>query len=344
MLEKLHKISQTASCFGRMAIALAVCAICALPATAQQKVKIKPKAVDTFVSGEQKVNVWKYEPMAPGKYPAIVLLYGIDGVSGVSPFYGVIAEDLAARGYVVHMVHYFDRTPEVKKLGAFGLLIALRKPLIEGKDDPKIDKMFREWMAAAKDGIGYARKQENIDGERINLVGVSLGGFVTMSLAVTEPDLKLCCIGSLFGGLPRKLYADVKDLPPTLIIHGDKDSIVPVKEAVDLIAHLKAKNCACENKIYPGAGHGFMNENGDIDMKQAEDAKQRALKFLEKHVKPAAKKGESRSDAAPLPELGPAQHGVDRPARRQLAAHDADFFDGGFPTLPVGLLGEGRRQ
>lgn len=282
---------------------LGILASCASRSSAQEaKAKVKPKSADTFDSGGQKINLWRYEPDAPGKHPAILLLHGIDGVTGINPFYGVIAEDLAARGYVVHLVHYFDRTPEVKKLGTLGLLFALRKPLLEGKDDPKVEKLFTEWMAAIKDGVGYARKQQCIDGECVNLVGISLGGFLTLSLAVTEPDLKLNSISSLFGGLPRKLYADVKRLPPVLIIHGDKDTVVPVKEAEDLIALLKERKCVCEDKIYAGAGHGFLTPKGDIDLKQAEEAKELTLRFLAKHVKKA--KPKSSPDPRPGPKTG----------------------------------------
>lgn len=53
-----------------------------------------------------------------------------------------------------------------------------------------------------------------------------------------------------------------KDDPPTLLIHGDKDDVVSVKDSIDINAALKEKGVPTEALILPGAVHGFQGEDG----------------------------------------------------------------------------------
>ena len=45
--------------------------------------------------------------------------------------------------------------------------------------------------------------------------------------------------------------------PPTLIIHGDADKLVPIQQAEIMIEKLKAVNVPCELVVKKGAGHGW---------------------------------------------------------------------------------------
>lgn len=46
-----------------------------------------------------------------------------------------------------------------------------------------------------------------------------------------------------------------RDLPPTLILHGDADQSVPVAQAIDFHAALQEAGAPSQLKIYPGRGH-----------------------------------------------------------------------------------------
>ena len=54
------------------------------------------------------------------------------------------------------------------------------------------------------------------------------------------------------------------DDPPTLIIHGDADSLVPMQQAEILIAKLKEAKVPAELVVKKGAGHGWPKLNDDI--------------------------------------------------------------------------------
>jgi dipeptidyl aminopeptidase/acylaminoacyl peptidase len=61
----------------------------------------------------------------------------------------------------------------------------------------------------------------------------------------------------VFGGMPKPLLALAQRMPPVLILHGDKDSVVPVEEAFELERLLQRLGSPYRKEIYSGQGHGF---------------------------------------------------------------------------------------
>jgi acetyl esterase/lipase len=51
---------------------------------------------------------------------------------------------------------------------------------------------------------------------------------------------------------------------PTLIMHGDKDTLVPIQQAEIMIAKLKAAGVPAELVVKPGAGHGWADMDKDV--------------------------------------------------------------------------------
>jgi dipeptidyl aminopeptidase/acylaminoacyl peptidase len=66
-------------------------------------------------------------------------------------------------------------------------------------------------------------------------------------------------------------------MPPTLILHGDADRLVPLQQSQRLIEKLKAEKIPCELKIIPGKGHGWIGMEKD-----GEALAQWFLKYLKK--------------------------------------------------------------
>jgi len=67
------------------------------------------------------------------------------------------------------------------------------------------------------------------------------------------------------------------DDPPTLIIHGDADVLVPIQQAETIIEKLKAAGVECELVVRKGAGHGWPNLNKDMAI---------LADWFDKHLKP----------------------------------------------------------
>jgi dipeptidyl aminopeptidase/acylaminoacyl peptidase len=54
------------------------------------------------------------------------------------------------------------------------------------------------------------------------------------------------------------------DDPPTLIIHGDADNLVPIAQAQAIIAKLKEAGVPAELIVKRGAGHGWPGIEKDV--------------------------------------------------------------------------------
>jgi len=56
------------------------------------------------------------------------------------------------------------------------------------------------------------------------------------------------------------------DDPPTLIIHGDADTLVPIQQAEIMIEKLKEANVPCELVVRKGQGHGWLELGKDLTL------------------------------------------------------------------------------
>jgi acetyl esterase/lipase len=53
-------------------------------------------------------------------------------------------------------------------------------------------------------------------------------------------------------------FGVTEKMPPTLLIHGDADKLVPLQQSEHLLALLKEKNIPCRLDVKPGVGHGWL--------------------------------------------------------------------------------------
>lgn len=79
-----------------------------------------------------------------------------------------------------------------------------------------------------------------------------------------------------------------KDYPPTLLLHGGKDTDVPHEQSVLMAAELERQGVAHRFFSYPEAGHGFDGAKDAPEVKQAFDA---VVAFLQTNVAGAAGAG-----------------------------------------------------
>ncbi len=214
----------------------------------------------TFVSQGKPIRVEKFEPKESGKHPAILILHGAGGMEIGGPEFREFGRELARRGYVAQLVHYFDQTGTKRA------------------DSTAIGRSFSLWMLTIGDALTSVTKQPNVDPDRVGLLGFSLGSY--LSLSVASQDRRVSAVVEYFGGLPDLFALNLKRFPPTLILHGDADDIVPVSEARKLERRLREKGFPFEIRVYPGQKHRFTGEDET-------DAYNRAIGFFEKHVKNA---------------------------------------------------------
>jgi acetyl esterase/lipase len=83
------------------------------------------------------------------------------------------------------------------------------------------------------------------------------------------------------------IYWVTPEAPPTLIIHGDADNLVPIEQSRRLIEKLEAAKVPAKLEVRKGKGHGWLNPEPDVVM---------ILDWLNKHL---AKKTNEKSVKAP---------------------------------------------
>jgi carboxymethylenebutenolidase len=243
------------------------------------------KSSESYLSAKRKINVTRFEPAATGPHPAVLLLHGVDGADKNEAAYHALAGRLAANGYVVFVVRYFDCFADrPKELALFRDNVKDHLTGAAVKEPDRVKRAFQDCLTAVSDGVQYVRTQPGVNKERVGLVGFSLGAFLALSAATCE-ELKVAAVVDLFGGLPEELHERAKALPPVLVLHGDKDQVVPVKIARDLGKLLTNNKVAPEVEVYKGVRHMFDDGEGGIDWLAALKAEKRAHAFLDKHLK-----------------------------------------------------------
>jgi len=102
-------------------------------------------------------------------------------------------------------------------------------------------------------------------------------------------DAPNSAVSLLFGGpvstrqpLARSaspVYFVGRDAAPFLILHGDRDPLVPLQQSKELAADLKANGVEATLQVIPGAGHGGPGFSSSYVLKLMSD-------FVNRHLKP----------------------------------------------------------
>ncbi len=245
---------------GIIALALPICAMPGRAAAGWQR--------GGFDSGGKPVTEYHCTPVSNGPHPAVILLHGAGPAPGQNSEFGAMCAELADAGYYTEFIEYYSQTPAVGPL----------RP-------DEIKKYYLTWMTEVRSGIDAMDKNPAVDPKRVAMLGFSLGAFLSLSTGATDPG-KLAAIVEYYGGLPAPLHPMAANLPPTLILHGDKDTLVPVAEAHKLDLLMTEAKRPHEMHIYPGANHAFNFAGLPIwyNAADGQDAWQRTLAFLAEYL------------------------------------------------------------
>jgi carboxymethylenebutenolidase len=192
-----------------------------------------------LVSGGRRIAIDYHEPSGPGPFPAILLLHGSGGNIGF--WTDRVAPYLSTLHVALYAVHYFDRTGTVR---------ADATTILDGVHYP-------QWLATIGDALEHLRSRPKVDAGRIALLGISLGAFLALSAGVNAAN-RIKAIVEISGGMPEDYAHEVSgNFPPTLILHGTGDSVVPVSQAQSLDQLLTRAHVPHSLELLEGQGHWF---------------------------------------------------------------------------------------
>ncbi len=125
---------------------------------------------------------------------------------------------------------------------------------------PKGRQPASMYLAAAErdvlDVISEMKREFSIDDNRVYLMGHSMGGYGSWSIAVNNPDL-FAAIGPIAGGGMPQTVLRLKSIAhiPWIVVHGDKDPTVPVEESRKMVKAGKELGIEIKYLEVPGGNH-----------------------------------------------------------------------------------------
>ena len=139
--------------------------------------------------------------------------------------------------------------------------------------------------ANLKSAVKYVSSLPNVNAEEIVSLGWCFGGAQSLQLALNSQDHPLAATIIYYGRLvtDNATLANIKW--PVLGIFGDQDRSIPVDTVKAFESALNSIGIPNEIYIYKGVGHAFANPSGEnYAPKETQDAWEKTLSFLEKHV------------------------------------------------------------
>lgn len=210
-----------------------------------------------------------YKPGTQGYYPAVILLHG---TCGPMPADYSLAKYLSQNGYITFVIDYYAETGIAPGLPTIGYW-----------------KKHHLFISNIVKGVSYLQDLPEVVDNRIGFIGYSRGGGLAYESVASgdmlNPD-HIKCIVSYYGGTPFEGNPP-PDLPPSLLLIGGADMIIPPPASYSFKRGLEKAGNKVEMYIYNKAKHGFnrVTVTGQYNYDAAADARQQTLDFLDKHLK-----------------------------------------------------------
>jgi dipeptidyl aminopeptidase/acylaminoacyl peptidase len=256
---------------------------------------VSPQLVRYPTFDDRQIPAYLFLPrgIEPRNLPVVVYVHG-GPESQTRPAFNPVIQYLTAHGYGV-------LAPNVRGSSGYGYLY-------QSLDDVRLRMDSVADLAAA---VGWLGEQRIADARRIAVMGGSYGGFMVLSAVTTYPDLwaagvdivgiaNFVTILEQTGPWRRKLrepeYGSLENdrefleaISPIhhadaitaalFVVHGANDPRVPVGEAEQIVAALRARSVPVEYLRFEDEGHGLIKRANRVK------AYPEIARFLDTYVK-----------------------------------------------------------
>lgn len=202
-----------------------------------------------------------------GKGPGVIV---IQEWWGLVPHIKKICDRFAAAGYVALApdLYHGESTKSPDQAGK--LMMALN-----------IDAAERDLAGAASFVLGH----EAVTSKKVGTVGFCMGGALSLYAATQNPKVGACVV--FYGGHPS-VRPDLPNLHAAMLgLYAERDGFVTPESVRELEKQLRELGKQHEIHIYPGADHGFFNDERPevFNEAAAKDAWGRVLEFYQENLK-----------------------------------------------------------
>jgi carboxymethylenebutenolidase len=215
------------------------------------------------------VRVRCYSAPGDGPLAVVVLLHGASGFAPFSRHYESYAEALVPHGFRICAVLYYSADD--------ARIMADRD---RSESGTLFQRRFMDWVSTIHGVVDRLSNLPTTERRAIGILGFSQGAYLAVAVAGTNRNVK--ALAEFYGGFPFSLESQITQLPATLIVHGESDTVIPVQEAHAMEAVARARATNYTIKLYPGAGHGF---DVQADDPRALDARRQAVDFFVRNLK-----------------------------------------------------------
>lgn len=215
--------------------------------------------------------------------PAVIVWMEIFGINS---HIRDVVERVAGEGYVALAPDFFHRTGPGVEYGydeeGMGKGMALLGQL-------KADEM----IADARASLDYLRSRDDVNGERIGVMGFCIGGHMTY-LTACETDVTVAASfygGGIAapqgpGGQPSTVSRTDKLRGRILCLFGANDALIPQSQVATIRQALESGGKRHEIVVYPGAEHGFFcDQRASYQKEAAADAWQRVRSLFAEELR-----------------------------------------------------------
>jgi carboxymethylenebutenolidase len=238
-----------------LGMGLALCATGAFAADgAGQKISLP--------TPERMVQVTYFRAPGDEKRPAVLLLHGAGGFDRQIAAYDQYASALANNGIDAYLVYYYSAADQ------------------EGmrRGEEVFQNRYVAWAKMVGDLADSLKKNKDSNG-KLGLIGFSNGGILASGASAIDRNISAAVI--YYGGAPWSTLGPVNHFPPLLVLHGDADQIIPVREGKMLADFAEQFGAKVDLVIYPGESHGFGSR---LESANGADALKRSIAFLRKEL------------------------------------------------------------